>query len=220
MKLAAFGDSITAGQYLEETDTYLHMLAVRFGLDAVNAGVPGNTTGQGLERFERDVIAHRPDACIVAFGMNDHVLTAPGIAKTPLADFRRNVERIVGRLREEGIAPLLATVNPIIEGDAERYYYNRHPREWYRDPDGAQARIDLYNEAIRGVAAALDVPLADVALYWSRFVEEGGRLRDLLRTVENSGDDDGVHPTAAGQRLIAECIGDVLARHFPVADAG
>ncbi|MEF3303065.1 SGNH/GDSL hydrolase family protein [Paenibacillus sp. GYB003] len=219
MKVAAFGDSITAGQYLGESDTYLHKLAARFGFETVNAGVPGNTTGQGLARFERDVVAHRPDICIVAFGMNDHVNTAPDKARTPIDDFRGNLAEIVRRLRAERIAPLLCTINPIIEGDAGQYYYSRHPREWYRRPDGAQAWIDAYSEAVRGVARSLEVPLADIALRWQRHIDEGGRLHDLLRTVENSGAADGVHPTAAGQELFAECIGDALAAHFPVREA-
>ena len=210
MKLAGFGDSITAGQYLAETDTYLHKLSVRFHCDTINAGIPGNTIGQGWARFERDVLEHRPDLCIVAFGMNDHVNTAPRTAKTPLKEFRGKLEQIVNRLKKEHIVPVLCTVNPIIEGDAGSYYYKRHPQEWYRDPDGAQAWIELYNREIRDAAAALSVSLADVALRWSRYVEEGGSLRDLLRTVENSGTDDGVHPTAAGQLLIADCIGETL----------
>lgn len=216
MKLAAFGDSITAGQYLAESETFVSKLASRFGMEAVNAGVPGNTTGQGLARFERDVLERRPDICIVAFGMNDHVNTAPETAKTPLPAFRANLTQIVERLRAAGIAPLLCTVNPIIEGDAQLYYYSRHPREWYRNPDGAQAWIDLYNEAIRDVAQLTATPLADVDIRWRRYVAEGGSLNDLLRTVENSGKADGVHPTAEGQDLFAACIGEVLAAHFPV----
>jgi len=216
MKLAAFGDSIADGQYLDVSDTYLHKLSVRFGLEPINAGVPGNTTGQGLARFESDVIAHRPDICIVAFGMNDHVLTAPEQAKTPLAEFRGNLTQMIERLRAKGIAPILCTLNPIIEGDAQGYYYSRHPKEWYRHPDGAQAWIDLYSEEIRGIAASLDVPLADVAQHWKRYIAEKGSLGELLRTVENSGEADGVHPTAAGQELFAACIGDVLARQLSV----
>ncbi|GAA3407934.1 SGNH/GDSL hydrolase family protein [Paenibacillus hodogayensis] len=218
MKLAAFGDSITAGQYLAEDETYVSKLASRFGLETVNAGVPGNTTGQGLARFESDVLERRPNLCIVAFGMNDHVNTAPETAKTPLPQFRANLTLIVERLHAEGIAPLFCTVNPIIEGDAELYYYSRHPREWYRNPDGAQAWIDVYNETIREVAEETDTPLADIALEWRRYLSAGGSLNDLLRTVENSGAADGVHPTAAGQELFASCIGEVLAARFPVRE--
>ncbi|MDF2725271.1 MAG: hypothetical protein K0Q59_4948 [Paenibacillus sp.] len=210
MKLAAFGDSITAGQYIAESDTYVHQLAERFQCEAINAGVPGNTTGQGLARFDNDVLAKRPDICIVAFGMNDHVMKEDGVAKTPLADFRSNLTKIVDKLRAAGAVPVLCTANPIIEGDADSYYYRRHPMGWYRNPDSAQEWIDMYNEVIRERAASLEVALADVAKRWQAHVEQGGTLGDLLRTVENSGTDDGVHPTAAGQALWAACIGDVV----------
>lgn len=215
MKLAAFGDSITAGQYVAEQDTYLFKLQARFGCEAINAGVPGNTTAQGLARFERDVLSHRHDVCIVAFGMNDHVHTAMDTAKVPPELFRNNLITIIERLRSEQIVPVLCTVSPIIEGDAERYYYRRHPEEWYRNPQGAQAWIDLYNNVIRNVASSLGVPLADVARYWERYLMQGGSLEDLLRTEENSGTDDGVHPTPAGLDLFAECIGGVLEGLLP-----
>jgi lysophospholipase L1-like esterase len=210
MKLACFGDSITAGQYLTDSDTFASKLADRFKCEVINAGVPGNTTGQGLARFERDVLEHRPDICVIAFGMNDHVNKEPGTAKTPLPEFRGNLTHIIERLRANDIVPVLCTANPIIEGDEERYYYRRHPKEWYRNPSGAQAWIDLYNEEIRALAGSLGVALADVALRWRQYTEQGGQLDDLLRTVENSGTDDGVHPTAAGQELFAACIGETL----------
>ncbi|MBD2865252.1 SGNH/GDSL hydrolase family protein [Paenibacillus oceani] len=210
MKLAAFGDSITAGQYVAEQETYLYKLQVRFGCETINAGVPGNTTAQGLARFERDVLAHRHDVCIVAFGMNDHVHTAPGTAKVPPEAYRDNLITIIERLKALRVIPVLCTMNPIVEGDAGRYYYRRHPQEWYTNPEGAQAWIDSYNRIVREVAASLEVPLADVAGRWERYLAQGGSLGDLLRTEENSGTDDGVHPTPAGLDLFAECIGKVL----------
>lgn len=210
--IAGFGDSITAGQYIESGHTYLHKLEAIFSCETVNAGVPGNTSTQGLERMEQDVLAHRPDWCIVAFGMNDHVAHAPQQAKTSPDQFRRNLEEIVSRLNARGIKPVLCTISPIIEGDAQTYYYNRHPKEWYREPSGAQAWIDAYSEVIREVAASRGAALADIATAWSQYTEQGGRLDDLLRTVENSGIDDGVHPTEAGQAVYADCIADALRR--------
>ncbi|OUS70801.1 hypothetical protein B1748_27840 [Paenibacillus sp. MY03] len=215
MKLAAFGDSITAGQYIAESDTYIYKLAKRFQCEAINAGVPGNTTGQGLARFDNDVLAKRPDICIVAFGMNDHVMEEDGVAKTPLAEFRSNLATIIDKLRAAEAVPVLCTINPIIEGDADSYYYRRHPMGWYRNPDSAQGWIDVYNEAIIEQAASLGVALADVARCWQTYIQQGGALGDLLRTVENSGTDDGVHPTAAGQALLAACIGDVMQTIVP-----
>lgn len=38
---------------------------------AINTGVGGNTTRMMLERFERDVLAHKPDLVIVTAGGND-----------------------------------------------------------------------------------------------------------------------------------------------------
>lgn len=210
MKIVCFGDSITAGHNVAENERFVNLLADRFGCTVINAGVPGNTTGQGLARFESDVLAHRPELCVIAFGMNDHVQRELGVAKTPLSDFHANLTRIVEGLREVNAVPVLCTINPIIEGDDEHYYYRRHPQAWYRDPDGAQAWIDLYNDTIRERAAALDVALADVDKHWRQALEKGERLEQLLRSIENGGVDDGVHPAPEGQALFAACIGDTL----------
>ncbi|MFD0712569.1 SGNH/GDSL hydrolase family protein [Paenibacillus sp. GCM10027626] len=210
MKIAGFGDSITAGLFVAAEDAYLSRLAVQWAAEAVNAGVPGNTSAQGLSRFERDVLDRRPDVCVVAFGMNDHTAVAANTAKVQLPAFERNLALICGKLLAVRIVPVLCTIHPILEGDGEHYYYSRHPREWYVRPAGAQAWIDAYNEAVRRVAGSVGAALADVARCWERYVERGGEVADLLRTRANSGSDDGVHPTAEGHRLYATCIGEAM----------
>ena len=212
MKLAGFGDSITAGQYLKPGESFLELLGERFGLETIQAGVPGNTTTQGLARMEQDVLAFQPDLCIVEFGMNDHVAESENNAKTPLPQFKQNLERICSSLKQAGIRPVLCTINPIIEGDAEAYYYARHPRDWYKEPDGAAAWIDLYSEAIREIAGRNRIPLADIALDWKTSLAQGRKLNELLRSQEFDGIDDGVHPSPTGQALYARCIADAMIR--------
>lgn len=219
--LVGFGDSITAGQYLPVEQSFLQLLGKRFGANVINAGVPGNTTGQARQRFEREVLELRPDACCVAFGMNDHVNIAPSTPRTPLHDFLDNLTFFCERLNDIGTYCVLCTVHPIIEGDEGCYYYSRHPRAWYANPDGAQAWINAYNEGIRRLAAEQSIPLADIDARWQAGEAAGGRRSDWLRTAENSGTADGVHPTALGQKLYAEEIGRLLIRRFrPLCNEG
>ncbi|CAH8769131.1 SGNH/GDSL hydrolase family protein [Paenibacillus dendritiformis] len=211
MRLIGLGDSVTAGVFLRPEDTFLYLLGQGYRMDIVNAGVPGNTSAQGLGRMKEDVLARSPDVCTVLFGMNDHVAVGPNRPTVPVNEFRSNLERIVQALSSNRCVPILCTVHSIIEGTDASYYYHRHPQAWYESPSGAQAWIDQYNEAVRQVAIKTNTRLADAAARWECELHSGTRLADLLRTKENSGEDDGTHPTAWGHRIYADCIADHLA---------
>jgi len=204
--VVAFGDSITAGVHLLPEDTYLYKLGTLMNCVTINAGIPGQTTQEARGRMKRFVRDHEPDICLLQFGMNDHTATGSGgRAKVPLDEFRANLAGMVEQMREDGIVPLLCTIHPILEGDESRYYYARHPQQWYA-PGGANGRIREYNDAIRGLAGQLACELADTERYWSEAIEAGTRLEQLLRTEENAGADDGVHPTPLGHDYYAACI--------------
>ncbi|MDU5141679.1 MAG: SGNH/GDSL hydrolase family protein [Paenibacillus dendritiformis] len=116
-------------------------------------------------------------------------------------------------LKSNRCVPVLCTVHSIIEGSDASYYYRRHPQAWYESPSGAQAWLDGYNEAVRQAAMTTDTRLADIAERWDRELHSGTRLADLLRTKDNSGEDDGTHPTAWGHRIYADCIGGTARCH-------
>jgi lysophospholipase L1-like esterase len=208
--LAAFGDSLTAGVFLAPEETYLHKLGKRYGMTVLNAGIGGNTSSDGVARMQTDVIVHRPQVCIVAFGMNDQVAIGPNTSRVGVQLFQANLIRIAEDVRRIDGIPVLCTIHPVISGDPERYYYHRHPQEWYLDGGGVQGWIDRYSEAVREVARATRSPLADIAAYWNRYTAGGGRVDTVLLTIENSGSDDGVHTTPEGQNLYAACIAEQL----------
>lgn len=69
---------------------------------AINAGKGGDDSGEGLERIEESLIAHKPDVTFVMFGGNDAQHWGdPEPAVTP-EQFRINLEEIVTRLRAAG----------------------------------------------------------------------------------------------------------------------
>lgn len=71
-KIVAFGDSITAGEGITAgADRWTDIIKNRFNLELINSGVSGNTSTQGLERIEKDVLIHKPDIVLINFGMND-----------------------------------------------------------------------------------------------------------------------------------------------------
>ncbi|TMV45926.1 hypothetical protein FE783_27690 [Paenibacillus mesophilus] len=205
MLVAAFGDSITAGVHLQEEQTYLYMLGKRFDYAIRKAGFPGQTTRDALRLLEAEVLAFRPDVCILQFGMNDHVALSETDAKVPLPEFKTNLAHMAEQLQRIGTTLVLCTIHPIIEGDGRSYYYSRHPQQWYA-PSGVSDRIRNYNAAIRDVAAGRGCMLADIEADWERWLAQGNDLGQLLRTIENSGSNDGVHPTRLGHERYAACI--------------
>jgi len=77
-RIVCLGDSNTYGEDLAFAQAYPAVLAQLIAhnhpaLDAVviNSGMRGHTAVQGLARLERDVLWYRPQAVVVAFGLND-----------------------------------------------------------------------------------------------------------------------------------------------------
>lgn len=69
--IVAFGDSLTVGVGVEKENSYPSKLAEMTGLKVVNAGVSGETTGEGLLRFPKVIKQHEPHLIILLEGGND-----------------------------------------------------------------------------------------------------------------------------------------------------
>ena len=103
--IVAFGDSLTAGYGLPPEDAFTTRLeqqlkANGLNVEVVNAGVSGDTSKAGLSRIDWSV----PDGSglvIVELGANDALR---GISP---AETAKNLDAILARLRQRGIAVLL-----------------------------------------------------------------------------------------------------------------
>lgn len=200
--IVAFGDSITFGAGVQPEDAYPAQLQVLLrertntpDLSVVNAGVGGNTARQGLARLDKDVLACHPCAVLIGFGMNDAVMTAANTPRSTTDDFRQTMTEIVQRIQAAGAKTILAPVTPVIE----QYYWERHPQEWY--PDGLRAQLDRYTAVIREVARQTGSTVIDLGNFNPSL---------HLRTPENSGARDGVHPTPGGYTVIATAYAQKL----------
>ncbi len=105
VKLVGFGDSLMAGYQLPPADAFPTRLQKALndkGVDVTieNAGVSGDTTSGGLARIDWSV-PDGTDGVILELGANDALR---GISP---ADSRANLERMIVRLKERGIAVLL-----------------------------------------------------------------------------------------------------------------
>lgn len=145
VRVVAFGDSITGVYYhtgcrrawCAMLGEALKKVYPKADIQMINAGISGNTSGAGLARIDRDVIARKPHLVVVMFGMND-------CAGNSLDEFRRNSVAIVNRCRAAGAEVVLCTPNNVYPND-------RRPI----------AKLAQYAQVTRDIAAEMSVPLVD-----------------------------------------------------------
>ncbi len=145
VRIVCFGDSVTGVYYhTGGRRAWTDMLGIALGqiypkaqVEMTNAGRSGHTTGAGLARIERDVVAKKPDLVVVMFGLNDIGQRKPEL-------YRENLRTIVRRCRESGAAVVLCTINSV-----------------YANERRSMAKVAEYSQVVREVAKELTVPLAD-----------------------------------------------------------
>ncbi len=102
--IVCLGDSITSGVGADPGRAYPDVLADRLGVDVVNAGVPGDTAADGLERLD-EVLDEDPWLVIVELGGNDLLRQVPP-ARTEAA-----LREIVQRLLDARVVPLVVEMH-------------------------------------------------------------------------------------------------------------
>lgn len=196
LRIITFGDSITEGTYggALSTETYPFVLGQMLHqkqIDAkvINKGIPGETAPEGLNRFEMDVIALKPDIVLIMYGANDAFIqpghNAPAVSP---ADFSKAILKMVNRLADMSILPVLMTTTPVSRLDF-----------YMADDAGFLERIKLSLEThikeVRKIAQDKQVLLVDHYKAWLQMDKLKGILKAYLP--------DGVHPNAEGNFLLA-----------------
>ena len=69
--IICFGDSLTYGTGAVGNKSYPAQLSAMIGQPVINAGIPGNTTADGLKRLETDVLEKSPRIVLITLGGND-----------------------------------------------------------------------------------------------------------------------------------------------------
>lgn len=204
--IVAFGDSTTAprgtltiyARLLQE-----EVIAKGRPLTVVNAGVGGNTTEMARQRFEKDVLARKPDLAIVQFGINDAALDVwkkpPATqSRVVLADYERNLREFGSRLKSGGARVIFMTPNPLRWTAKLKEMYGKPPYQ-PDDPDGFNLLLKDYAEATRRVARDERAALVDIFEAFRDYGAKQGRsIDDLLL--------DGMHPNEKGHRIVADLL--------------
>ena len=141
--VVAFGDSIVSGHQQPEGWPEIlgrDIASMYDGIRVLNAGVSGNTAGDGFRRLQRDVLDHQPDLVLIAFGLND---MKNGVT---LIRFEEDLSSIVREVSGSGAQPVLLTTTRLQRGASMLARVNPAP----------------YNDAIKMLAEARGIPLIDV----------------------------------------------------------
>ena len=99
--IVCLGDSLTAGARLRQDRCWPALLDARLDFDVVNAGKNGDTTGDALRRFDRDVAEKAPAVVVVLIGGND------GLRRGSARVAKENVTAILERVVEIDAVPVL-----------------------------------------------------------------------------------------------------------------
>lgn len=106
------GDSLAAGVGASIPDRgFVGVLATRLNMSIINAGKSGDTTADGLARFETDVLAHDPDIVLIELGGNDH------LRQVPIDTTFANLEKLITTAEEHGAIVILLGIRGGLFGD-------------------------------------------------------------------------------------------------------
>jgi lysophospholipase L1-like esterase len=153
----------------------------------IGRGISGQTSPQLLLRFRQDVIELKPAAVVIHIGTNDVAEnTGPYDADFTMG----NIQSMVELARANDIAVILAAVLPATGFG------------WRPELGDRSDEIVALNQRLKEYAAEEGIPFVD---YHAALANEANGMDAELAK-------DGVHPTPAGYRIMADLIRPVIER--------
>ena len=219
--LYIFGDSILRGVIWDEAagryrfSKALDMSSACAPLQVMNRAKFGCTIDKGIS-IVRDTLKRKESMkyAIVEYGGNDCDLDWQAVSdrpdlfhdgKTPLPEFGRLLRTFAREARMRGLRPVLVLPPPLFSARYFEWVSRGRDREailrYLGDVEHIGRWHALYVEAIRQAAADTDSPVLD---FYTPFLR-AMNFPELMCL-------DGIHPSAAGQKLMAETALNTLAR--------
>jgi lysophospholipase L1-like esterase len=220
------GDSISRGvvfdeakeRYLILETNYVALVQEKTRNIVRNVSRFGNTLLRGMGKLSRQIDDEKPDIVLIEYGGNDcdfdwnDIAAHPELAHEPntgLSLFESTLTASIEDLKGKDIIPVLMTLPPL---DADKFI------KWVsRSDSGAEGSIlkwlgsvtkiywwqERYSSAITEVAAKTKTRLIDIRGAFLRNADFPGLICK-----------DGIHPNAAGHRVIAQAILDYIASDY------
>lgn len=165
--ILAFGDSLTHGTGAEEGgQTYPAQLQQIIGRSVVNAGVPGETTAEGLQRLPEVLATHQPRLLLLCLGGNDM------LRRQDPAQTAANLRAMVRLAQEQGVAVVLIGVpQPGLFSGAPGFYADI----------AGEFRLPYEGEVFNEVLKNRDLKSDPIHANGKGYREVAERLADLLK---------------------------------------
>src|SRR6202049_1558931 len=173
-RVVFFGDSITDIWHIDE---YFP------GKPYVNRGIGGQTTPQMLVRFRQDVIDLQPKVVIILAGTND---IAGNTGPMRLEDIEADYASLAQLARANNIKVIYSSVLPV---------HNYTPKSQDLFAQRSPEKILALNRWLKEYCATASNGCTYLD-YFSALVDDKGLLKKDLA-------DDGLHPDAAGYKMMA-----------------
>lgn len=185
VRFCAIGDSIThgGGSISVPPSSVLYNWETYCNVPVKNLGKSGDTTGDILERFERDVLPFKPEVLFIMAGVNDYRSGILGWTSVT------NLKAINEKCKQYGIKPVFITPTPINSRLIRKVKFVEVP------PSDWKTHLNYICDWVRSQESHIDIS--------ELFKDEEGNLREDLST-------DGLHPDVEGKEIIGRAVGDWL----------
>ena len=147
----------------------------------VNRGIGGQTTPQMLVRFRQDVIDLQPKVVVILAGTND---IAGNTGPMRNEDIEANFASFAELAKVHGIRVVYSSILPV-------HNYTERSKDFFAQRP--QTRILALNNWLKDYCAKNNIVYLD---YFSALVDDKGMMKTDLA-------DDGLHPNAAGYKIMA-----------------
>ncbi len=160
------------------------------GKPYINRGIGGQTTPQMLVRFRQDVIDLQPKVVLILAGTND---IAGNTGPMRLEDIEADHTSLAELARANGIKLVFASVLPV-------HNYTERSKDFFAQR--STTKILALNEWLKNYCAKNGLVYLD---YFSFMVDTKGLMKQELA-------DDGLHPNAAGFKIMAPLAEKAIAK--------
>jgi len=193
-RIVFLGDSITEQyQYSNDLELYLTTRFPQWNLTFLNAGIGGDTATGGANRIASHVLAEKPTALTIDFGMND--AGYGGFNPAGQATFLKNTGQMLDKAHEAGVRVALISPNAV----------DRRVNDGFKRYLETQQR---FYAPLKELAVKHELP----------FVDQYAVTRAVLEKLESAKANvkpfpDGVHTSSAAGLLMAHTI--LVGLHAP-----
>ncbi|HAQ42222.1 MAG TPA: arylesterase [Clostridiales bacterium] len=182
MKIVCLGDSLTYGFGVRRSRSWTKLAQEKSGMEIINEGICGDTSGGMLSRFQSAVSSQNPELVLIMGGVNDLIVGAD------LGTVKSNIMAMTHQAIAKYITPVIGIPTKI---DLENV---RQDWAGFSDFNRVAEELDKYQHWIKDFCKTFNVKYID---FYSEFEKEAGdEVGDLYI--------DGLHFNERGNEIIVE----------------